>query len=630
MRADPTKWAQLAFRIALCLTTVLSPVFAQDSNSEAFTDPQETVSPIPEFAFWDFGASEMDVRYGNYIRLILDEAVMSEFFQKQPEYFNLVIPKSPTERILVRMYQKAVASEHFQLTASHGRGEPVAVPYEPGLTYSGWVLGRTDRSLGAITFTLAGIRGVLSFDNANWVIGPAGDQMGNSSYIFYSDRELVLPVPLGCGTPDDDPEGRPASSGDPGHSARDAGDCIDMYFDCDYDMYQNFNSSVVQTADYVFALFNVVSLLYSNETVNVSLYGINVFTSADGFREGSSDNALADYEAYHGSSHPGDLAQLLAMDNNNNGGLASNIGNFCNVNNSYSYSEISGIFQSYPTYSWDAYLVTHELGHVLGSHHTHWCGWSGGAIDNCFCPEGSCSSGPDPGSGGGTIMSYCHLSGTSSGGCTIPGAPNPGIPLSNGFGSQPRNAILNEIAGAGCSSPCSCPTNLFFPVVPGYPVVFWDIKHECSNVIISEISIPSGYYQIYDAGAEIFLNPGFHATAGATFHAYIDGCGGLRLGNEDGDPEADTEMLVDLSFKAYPNPFSNSTTLEYTLIAESEVFLEVRNSLGQRVALLENGAFRLPGFYSLTFDASGLPAGLYFATLKAGNKTKSTKLVLSQ
>src|SRR5690606_8460773 len=38
-----------------------------------------------------------------------------------------------------------------------------------------------------------------------------------------------------------------------------------------------------------------------------------------------------------------------------------------------------------PVYSWDVTCSTHEMGHNLGSPHTHNCAWNGNntAIDNC-------------------------------------------------------------------------------------------------------------------------------------------------------------------------------------------------------------------------------------------------------
>ena len=45
------------------------------------------------------------------------------------------------------------------------------------------------------------------------------------------------------------------------------------------------------------------------------------------------------------------------------------------------------------SYSWNLDVVSHELGHNFGSNHTHWCGWSGGPIDDCY-PDVSSSGVP--------------------------------------------------------------------------------------------------------------------------------------------------------------------------------------------------------------------------------------------
>jgi hypothetical protein len=105
-----------------------------------------------------------------------------------------------------------------------------------------------------------------------------------------------------------------------------------------------------------------------------------------------------------------------------------------------------------PTYSWTVEVITHELGHLLGSPHTHRCVWNGNntAIDNCAgvaigtSAEGySCMTTPPTvpsTTEKGTIMSYCHL---------VSGV---GISFSNGFGPQPAARILSTVNGSTCLS----------------------------------------------------------------------------------------------------------------------------------------------------------------------------------
>ncbi|KAA0992533.1 zinc-dependent metalloprotease [Dyadobacter aurulentus] len=58
----------------------------------------------------------------------------------------------------------------------------------------------------------------------------------------------------------------------------------------------------------------------------------------------------------------------------------------------------------------DVDLLSHELGHTLGSPHTHSCSWPGGPIDRCTNVEGSTSECEDgyPEYVNGSIMSYCR------------------------------------------------------------------------------------------------------------------------------------------------------------------------------------------------------------------------------
>lgn len=79
--------------------------------------------------------------------------------------------------------------------------------------------------------------------------------------------------------------------------------------------------------------------------------------------------------------------------------------------------------------------------------------------------------------------------------------------------------------------------------------------------------------------------------------------------------------------QSYPNPFNATTTLDYSLPESAEVILSIYDILGRRVDTLFEGK-RDAGKYTVTWDASEFPSGVYFARLEAGESTETIKMVL--
>lgn len=77
----------------------------------------------------------------------------------------------------------------------------------------------------------------------------------------------------------------------------------------------------------------------------------------------------------------------------------------------------------------------------------------------------------------------------------------------------------------------------------------------------------------------------------------------------------------------YPNPFNPSTTIMYELPEGGSVLLEVFNTVGERVAVIEEGR-RAAGIHTVQFDASRLPSGAYFYRLSAGGYKETRKALL--
>jgi hypothetical protein len=77
----------------------------------------------------------------------------------------------------------------------------------------------------------------------------------------------------------------------------------------------------------------------------------------------------------------------------------------------------------------------------------------------------------------------------------------------------------------------------------------------------------------------------------------------------------------------YPNPFNPVTIIKYSLPAKSKVKLIIYNSLGVKVKQLVNEDKPI-GTYTIEFDASNLPSGIYFYKLQIQNFTQTKKMIL--
>ncbi|MCX6134943.1 MAG: T9SS type A sorting domain-containing protein [Ignavibacteriales bacterium] len=68
----------------------------------------------------------------------------------------------------------------------------------------------------------------------------------------------------------------------------------------------------------------------------------------------------------------------------------------------------------------------------------------------------------------------------------------------------------------------------------------------------------------------------------------------------------------------YPNPFNPTTAISYRLSAVGLVTLKVFDVLGKEVSTLVNEIGQ-PGVYKVQWDGSGMPSGIYFYRLQAGD-----------
>jgi hypothetical protein len=90
---------------------------------------------------------------------------------------------------------------------------------------------------------------------------------------------------------------------------------------------------------------------------------------------------------------------------------------------------------------------------------------------------------------------------------------------------------------------------------------------------------------------------------------------------------SEPEIPESFSISAYPNPFNPVTVFSYQLPVASKINLAVYDVAGRQVAELVDG-WRDAGYHEISFDAAGLPSGIYVYSLQAAENMATGKMVL--
>ena len=386
----------------------------------------------------------------NATMLDLDQTNLESLLNAPKQTVSFIIPNAHGDNFELELAKVDILLPEFTL-GTLGNNAQNNVPYEDGVHYRGIVRGHPE-SVVAVSVYKDGLMAMISDNNGNYQVGKMED--GTDRYILYRSADLKASNPFNCQTEDalTGPDAGTEEAGDRGIGCKTVG----IYFECDYQMYLDKGSSVSAVTSYMTGLFNQISALYANENVGVAISQIYVWTTSDPYAAlTSTSSVLNSFQSTRGTNFNGNLAHFVST--RSLGGGIAYIDVICSKSYAFGVSAINTTFQNVPTYSWSVEVVTHELGHNLGSWHTHSCNWTGGALDNCYTAEGSCAAGPQP-TNGGTIMSYCHLNAT-------------GINLNNGFGSQPGNKIRDKVLAATClSSSGTMPTSLATSNITGTSV----------------------------------------------------------------------------------------------------------------------------------------------------------------
>jgi hypothetical protein len=455
--------------VILFATMFATAVTARTNTAmEAFIGRMKTTNNfVPVSNLWvpdnNFDKTELLKNVEEAQPLTIDYGRIATFMSAKSTAIDLIVPGVNGGTYTIELGRYDFFSNDFQV---HAKGEGDAdrlVDYTPGLYYRGVVKGYPG-SVAAFSFFNNEVYGVFSIpDEGNYVLVPnsmTGKEYDyNPNYILYNDVKLKIKDQApGCAT-DQLPEqygNNLAAKTTTFLNNKVYNSCteVQVYEVADYDTYVKKGSSVTNVTNFMTALFNNQSTVYRNEGVPIVLKYLQINEASDIYMTITSALSIRFLKKFGWQTknvmHGCDLALLASTRFGSLGGVAW-LKAMCNSYASdssgpYGYANISNSgIANFPTYSWNLMVLCHEMGHIVGSPHTHRCCWnppgSGTtAIDGCQTLEGSCPM-PSPAypSGGGTIMSYCHLQSV-------------GINMSKGFGPQPGDTIRRQIRNKFSSS----------------------------------------------------------------------------------------------------------------------------------------------------------------------------------
>ncbi|KFF26004.1 T9SS type A sorting domain-containing protein [Chryseobacterium vrystaatense] len=411
----------------------ISEYHAEKNNFQKY-DLFETNKASPKLAEYKRAATDITV-------IKAKSAELRRLLNERPEYLEISFPFNGDQQITVELYKNQIFTNDFKVVTNKGE----IVNYTPGAYYIGIVKG-DNTSIAAFSFFNNDIVGVASTsDLGNVVLGKAKNA---EDFVSYSESKLTGANPFVCGVDELKENQAKNISFDPNAGKKAITEnCVRIYYEVCFKPYQNNNSDMTTTTNWLTAVHNNIAALYSNDDIKVALNEINIWTTQDPYT--GTPNANLSSFRNNRQTFNGDLAHLINAPATTS---MAYVNSLCGTYK-HAYSGISQTYANVPVYSWTIQAMTHEMGHSLGSPHTHACEWNGNntAIDGCGAQAGYSEgcTGPIPSTTvKGSIMSYCHL---------VSGV---GISFSNGFGPQPAALIRNTVdskpcLGTNCVTACS-------------------------------------------------------------------------------------------------------------------------------------------------------------------------------
>lgn len=414
----------LSLVMLLCFTLHGQKKVAQEINQLKKDNTRfEKISLVSKLPNAANAESKKAVQIASYAHL--DMSQLNNILQQRFSQIEIEIPYQ-SDVITVQLHRCDPLDKNFHADTH----QQEKINYTPGVYYRG-IIKDENNSIVSFNFFNREFNAIIS--SARWGninVGKLLQQPDEQLYIIYSDDNLLVNADFSCHTSENK-----VSEVGPQNRLQNTTDVktVTTYIEVGYQAYEANGFDINTTINWITSIFNNMQTLYANDGISISLKSIYVWTVDDYYK--TSGNFIIPAFINIRPSFDGDVGFIADIDPQGLGGQAYGIGMLCQQGN-YAYGDVYLDFNTVPNFSKSVNFMAHELGHVLGSHHTHTCVWNGNntAIDGCATAYGGCPTLVNPPDFQGTIMSYCTPL------------------LFMGFGEQPAQAIRDHINNAPCMS----------------------------------------------------------------------------------------------------------------------------------------------------------------------------------
>ena len=556
----------------------------QQRNSEEFTK-------LDLFIKTDPSLEERKLPYLDKVKLFkINATTQSQLLKEKPEAITMTLPTSNGVLLKLKLLRNESFSGGIKINTSSGKNLSLAIGEELGVHYIGSI---DNEANSVVTLNVFPDRAFSYITNrtGNYALQTVNKEASaNPTYMLSRADDFNLKFDHICNSIDPHENSRLPNSNDLSSiNSSSSNVCIRNYIETDYAMFLELNSSIGDVKEVTLWRYAAVQAIYANIGIPLNISELYIWDTPDPYN--GSITAFANLSLFDGIS--ANLASLYTAIGYTvgaplNGSQAvldvlcgSDFGPFGVMNMVYGFEESSECPGAYFNHS--VFIISHEIGHNIGSPHTHWCGWQGGPIDGCAqgefiyptIPVGFCLTPcpPTVNDAKGTIMSYCSIpfGASSSEPCLDPqggGYPNPGIDINLGFASQVSALLISKYN----TFETTCAT-----VLCNSPFIIPPVNERSNEVNRTAIA----------------------------------------------DKQKQHKLFV------YPNPAQGLTTVEFSLDQTTQISLHLYNSHGKIIHTFITKAIKSKGVHQVEFDVSHLSPGLYYFELKDPEGIVLEKIIIN-